>query len=445
MAAVRGVMFIKASPSIALQCPLVLRQQLAQSFGLSHEVIKRHYSRFSILASNSPKSGSGGSKPLPLFGSKSKRALLLPLPSLIDAKIIYSASPAYGHDQEGHPECKARVTAIINAIEKAGFADESRSRDVLNLQAKGMASVDDVAAVHNLSYVKGLKQIMEKAREEKSIILERMGPTYATQDTYRDAMLGAGASLAVVDHVIAASRETATPPVGFALVRPPGHHAVATAPMGFCVFGNVAVAARHVQRVHKLQKVFIIDFDVHHGNGTNDIFFDDPSVFYLSTHQVGSFPGTGKMDEVGEGRGEGTSLNLPLPGGSGDEAMSAVFDEVIAPAAQRFKPDIILVSAGYDAHYLDQLAGLQFTTGTYYRLASNIKQLAQDLCGGRCCFFLEGGYNLKALSNSVVDSFRAFLGEKSGATRFDNPAEIWDEPSVLVRQAIQEIKAIHSL
>lgn len=444
MAAVRGVMFMKASPTVSLQCPLLLCHQLAQSCGFAQEISTRSYKRLSVLGSTSPKPGSGAN-PLPLFQPKSKRALLLPISSLVDAKIVYSTSPAFGHDQEGHPECKARVTSIMRAIEKAGFADESRSREILNLQVKGMASVEDVAAVHNLSYVKGLKQIMDKAREEKVIVLDRTGPTYATQDTYRDAMLGAGASLAVVDHVIAASRETASPPVGFALVRPPGHHAVATRPMGFCVFGNVAVAARHVQHVHGLQRVFIIDFDVHHGNGTNDIFYDDPNVYYLSTHQVGSFPGTGKMDEVGEGRGEGTSLNLPLPGGSGDEAMSAVFDEIIVPAAQRFKPDIILVSAGYDAHYLDQLAGLQFTTGTYYRLAANIKRLAGDLCGGRCCFFLEGGYDLKALSNSVVDSFRAFLGEKSEATRFDNPAVIYDEPSVLVRQAIEEIKAIHSL
>lgn len=244
---------------------------------------------------------------------------------------------------------------------------------------------------------------------------------------------------------VAESKISKSPPVGFALIRPPGHHAIPKGPMGFCVFGNVAVAARYAQRSHGLKRVFIIDFDVHHGNGTNDAFYDDPDIFFLSTHQDGSYPGTGKFEEVGHGDGEGTTLNLPLPGGSGDTAMRTVFDEIIVPCAQRFKPDIILVSAGYDAHVLDPLASLQFTTGTYYMLASYIQQLANDLCGGRCVFFLEGGYNLKSLSYSVADSFRAFLGEPSLASEFDNPAILHEEPSTRVRQAIERVKHIHSL
>jgi acetoin utilization deacetylase AcuC-like enzyme len=161
--------------------------------------------------------------------------------------------------------------------------------------------------------------------------------------------------------------------------------------------------------------------------------------------QAGSYPRTGKMEEVGEGAGEGTSLNLPLPGGSGNETMSYVFEEVIVPAAQRFKPDIILVSAGYDAHFEDPLAGLQFTTGTYYQLAKGIKELASELCGGRCVFFLEGGYDLRSLSNSVAESFRAFLGDASLSSKLDNPAVLYDEPSIIARQAIDKVKSLHSL
>nr|GMD58442.1 histone deacetylase 14 isoform X1 [Ipomoea batatas] len=288
-------------------------------------------------------------------------------------------------------------------------------------------------------------QAMDQASEEGLIFIDGSGPTYATSTTFQESLMAAGAGISVLDSVVAASRVSQDPPVGFALIRPPGHHAIPKGAMGFCVFGNIAIAARYAQRVHGLKRVFIIDFDVHHGNGTNDAFYEDPDVFFLSTHQDGSYPGTGKIDQIGAGQGEGSTLNLPLPGGSGDTAMRKVFDDVIAPCAQRFKPDIILVSAGYDAHMLDPLAHLQFTTGTYYMLASNIKQLAKDLCGGRCVFFLEGGYNLDSLSHSVADSFRAFLGEPSLSTMVDDLSFLYEEPSTKIKQAIQKIKHIHSL
>lgn len=374
-----------------------------------------------------------------------QKNLLLPLQQLMEARVIFCAAPAMGHNQEAHPECNARVPAIVEALEQSSLTPEFRGKEVLRIETYDSASQDDVTAVHNKHYVRGLEKAMGKACEEGLIFVDSSGPTYATSTTYAESLKAAGAGMVLVDSVVAASRITKKPPIGFALVRPPGHHAVPAGPMGFCIFGNIAIAARHAQLKHGLKKVFIIDFDVHHGNGTNDAFYGDPDIYFLSTHQAGSYPGTGKIEDIGEGAGEGTTLNLPLPGGSGDEAMSAVFHEIIVPAAQKFKPDLILVSAGYDAHVLDPLAGLQFTTGTYYRLASNIKELAQELCEGRCVFFLEGGYNLKSLADSVSDSFRAFLGDASLSHKVDNPAILYDEPSLLVRKAIDQIKSIHVL
>ncbi|KAF2284446.1 hypothetical protein GH714_021918 [Hevea brasiliensis] len=345
---------------------------------------------------------------------------------LTNARVIYSVAPALGHNQESHPESHRRVPAIVSALEKMELTSKFRGPEITELKNFMPASVDDIASVHAKPYIARLEQAMDQASEQGIIFIEGTGPTYATGDTFQESLVAAGAGLALVDSVVAASNNSQNPPTGFALIRPPGHHAIPKGPMGFCVFGNVAIAARHAQRVHGLQRVFIVDFDVHHGNGTNDAFYDDPDIFFLSTHQDGSYPGTGKIHEVGHGDGEGTTLNLPLPGGSGDIAMRTVLMK-------------------YDGHVLDPLASLQFTTGTYYMLASDITQLAKDLCGGRCVFFLEGGYNLDSLSYSVADSFRAFLGEKSLASEFDNPAFLYEEPSTRVKQAIQRVKHIHCL
>lgn len=374
-----------------------------------------------------------------------KDFILPPITQLAETKVIYSVAPAMGHNKESHPESHFRVPAIVSALEKMELTPKFRGSEIIELQNFRPASVDDVASVHARAYVSGLEKAMGQAEEEGLIFIDGSGPTYATATTFQESLIAAGAGISLVDSVVAASKVRQDPPIGFALIRPPGHHAVPKGPMGFCVFGNVAIAARYAQRVHGLKRVLIIDFDVHHGNGTNDAFYEDPDIFFLSTHQDGSYPGTGKIDQIGNGNGEGATLNLPLPGGSGDTAMRTVFDEVILPCAQKFQPDIILASAGYDGHVLDPLASLQFTTGTYYMLAANIKQLAKDLCGGRCVFFLEGGYNLDSLSYSVADSFRAFLGESSLASEFDNPSILYEEPSTKIKQAVQRVKFLHSL
>ncbi|XP_068649094.1 histone deacetylase 14, chloroplastic [Aristolochia californica] len=290
-----------------------------------------------------------------------------------DARILYYAAPAMGHNKEAHPECNLRVPAIISALEKSELTPKFRGSEVTELQNISPATVDDIANVHSRAYIKGLEKAMSKASTDGIIFIDGSGPTYATAATFQESLIAAGAGISLVDSVVITSRICDDPPVGFALVRPPGHHAVPHGPMGFCVFGNIAVAARHAQLVHGLKRVLIIDFDVHHGNGTNDVFYDDPDIFFISTHQSGSYPGTGKMEEVGSGEGEGTTLNLPLPGGSGDSTMKIVFGEVIAPAAQRFKPDIILVSAG--------LMHIQsFAWKILYKRAKTVSNVATTRC-----------------------------------------------------------------
>ncbi|XP_057440688.1 histone deacetylase 14, chloroplastic-like [Lotus japonicus] len=364
---------------------------------------------------------------------------------LNNAKLIYSVAPSMGHNKKSHPESHFRVPSIVLALEQLELTPEFRdSGEIIEIKDFNPASVDDIASVHERDYV-SLLEFLDSTMKKDVVFNIGGGPTYATETTFQDSMVAAGAGLALLDSVVAASKINKDPPVGFALIRPPGHHAVQHKPMGFCVFGNVAIAARYAQRVHGLKRVFIIDFDAHHGNGTNDAFYDDPDVFFLSFHQDGSYPGTGKFNEAGAGAGEGATLNLPLPAGSGDAAVRAVFDEVVVPCAQRFKPDIILVSAGYDGHVLIPLAQLQFTTGTYYMLASGIKELARDLCGGRCVFFLEGGYNLESLALSVADTFHALIGDPSLASEFDDPNVLCEEPKAQVKEAIQRIKHIHSL
>jgi acetoin utilization deacetylase AcuC-like enzyme len=187
----------------------------------------------------------------------------------------------------------------------------------------------------------------------------------------------------------------------FCAVRPPGHHAESNRAMGFCLFNNVAIGARYLQKRHGLKRIFILDWDVHHGNGTQHSFYDDPTVFYFSTHQYPFYPGTGSEAERGAGEGEGTTLNCPLPSGSGDREMLSIFEKELASSVMSFSPDFILLSAGFDAHRDDPLASLQVTDGGFREMTRIVKSLAQTACQGRVVSSLEGGYNLAALARSV--------------------------------------------
>lgn len=350
-------------------------------------------------------------------------------------RLIYASSPALEHQQVGHPECAERVPAIEARLEEERVNERYRPGEILRLDAFESAGKEALDGVHVKNYLAGL-ELVSKTRAPTNL---DTAPTYATKSSYDDVMRGVGGAIRLVDEVM----DRCDPGVsGFGLIRPPGHHAVPRGAMGFCLVGTAAAAARHAQK-RGCERVLIFDYDVHHGNGTNDIFRDDPSVLFVSTHEDGSYPGTGKISDMGDGDGLGATINVPLPPGSGDKAVLTAFEEIVTPAAARFKPDFIVVSAGYDAHWRDPLAGLTFRTGTYHRLCTKLKELANEMCGGKIVFLLEGGYDLTGLSKGVADSFRALLGDVS--TDVGDIPGLRDEPTDKVRKVLNEVKALHQL
>jgi acetoin utilization deacetylase AcuC-like enzyme len=230
--------------------------------------------------------------------------------------------------------------------------------------------------------------------------------TYVRPASYDAALMAAGGLVEATRAVLDGEVDNA-----FGLVRPPGHHALRARGMGFCLFNNVAVAAHYALAERDLDRVLIVDFDVHHGNGTQDEFESDPAVMYISTHQYPHYPGTGYWSETGQGDGAGSIVNVPLGGGVGDEGFGRIFEEIVGPAAWRFQPQLILVSAGYDAHWDDPLAYLQLSVSGYAAIARALKELAAELCDGRLVFTLEGGYHLEALAYAILNSFAVLLGD----------------------------------
>jgi acetoin utilization deacetylase AcuC-like enzyme len=251
---------------------------------------------------------------------------------------------------------------------------------------------------HEPRYVEQVRQVAQRGGGHLDM------DTYVRPASYDAALMAAGGLVEATRAVLDGEVDNA-----FGLVRPPGHHALRTRGMGFCLFNNVAIAARYALAERGLERVLIVDFDVHHGNGTQDEFEDDPAVMYVSTHQFPYYPGTGHWNEIGHGRGAGSIVNVPLGGGVGDEGFARIFQEVIGPAAWRFQPQLILVSAGYDAHWDDPLAYMQLSIGGYTAIARSLKELAGELCDGHLVFTLEGGYHLEALAYSVLNTFGVLL------------------------------------
>lgn len=291
---------------------------------------------------------------------------------------------------ETHPESPNRVAAI----------DEALHRSELLLEVPRItpreATTNELLFVHKENYIEDLEDKGQRA-VERGTALQLDPDTWMSPQSYQTAKLAAGGGLEAVRSVLKRESQHA-----YVIVRPPGHHALADKPMGFCLFNNIAVAARYAQKEHKLKKVMIIDWDVHHGNGTQDIFYDDASVLFVSFHQFPYWPpDMGWYTEDGEGDGKGYNINIPLPAGTGDRGYLAAWDAVVKPVCSEFKPDLILLSAGYDGHVADPLGGQQISTRGYFLLTNRLVELS-EAAGCPIVGFLEGGYNTRSLADSVV-------------------------------------------
>jgi acetoin utilization deacetylase AcuC-like enzyme len=292
----------------------------------------------------------------------------------------------------GHPERPERLRAVDAALD--GFGD------ALARRAPRRAEPEELLAVHERAHV-------EHVRRAAAAGPAQLDPdTFVSSASYDVALLAAGAS---VDLALRIARGEAR--AGFAAVRPPGHHAEGDRAMGFCLFNNAAIAARAVQRDAGVERVLLLDWDVHHGNGTQHTFEGDPSVLYVSTHQWPFYPGTGAAGEIGTGRGEGATLNVPMSAGCGDAEYVGVFQRVLAPAARAFRPDYWIVSCGFDAHEDDPLAAMRVTQSGYAALTAIVRALADELSGGRMLFVLEGGYSLRGLREGVEALVGGLLAE----------------------------------
>jgi acetoin utilization deacetylase AcuC-like enzyme/S-formylglutathione hydrolase FrmB len=287
---------------------------------------------------------------------------------------------------EGHPERPERLTAIETALKQNGIWDR------LAHPVPAPASLATLQLVHDADYIATARRDIEAGRTTLST-----GDTMVSPESWDAAILAAGAVCDAVDAVLAGKLRNA-----FCAVRPPGHHACPARGMGFCVFNNIAIGARHALRARGIDRVLVIDWDVHHGNGTQDAFWTDGSVLQFHTQQVGIYPGSGKREERGAGAAEGRILNFPIEFDSGIEVFAKLYTERLAPAARAFKPQLILVSAGYDSHADDPLGGLALRSEDFGRLTRMVLDLADELCQGRVVIALEGGYDLNALGASAT-------------------------------------------
>lgn len=310
------------------------------------------------------------------------------------AKIGRVYHPQYlKHDTGwGHPERPDRLRAIVKMLAESGL-----EKKMIEVNPR-KATVDEIALVHDPDYI---DSVARTSGQEAS----KLDPdTVVSPESFDSSLLAAGGLLEAVDRVLGGDMDHV-----FALVRPPGHHAERDHAMGFCIFNNIGVAAEYLVKHHGLKRVAIVDFDVHHGNATQHMFYDRPEIFFISTHRYPFYPGTGAAHEKGQGAGAGFTLNIPMEAGWGDAEYRQAFTKKVIPALREYKPQFILVSAGFDAHRRDPLGGMNVSEEGYEFMTKEIEKVAQDFCQGKAVYTLEGGYDLQGLSKSVQKVLEVLL------------------------------------
>ena len=305
--------------------------------------------------------------------------------------LILADRIAKEHDTgPGHPEQVARWDAAVRGL-----------GDLKLTEGEGRAATfEELALCHTEGYIRSAKRDVELGRSALST-----GDTDISPRSWDAAVRAAGVCLNAVDRVMKGEARNA-----FCIVRPPGHHATPNRGMGFCLFNNIAIAARYAQRTHGVERVLIADWDVHHGNGTQDIFYEDGSVFFFSTHQSPWYPGTGDPDETGAGAGAGATLNYPFAAGAGREEIVGAFGDGLRPAMEEFRPDLVLISAGFDSRLGDPLGHFRLVDADFRELTHLVMEIADQYAGGRVVSILEGGYNLDGLTRAVGAHTHALAG-----------------------------------
>jgi acetoin utilization deacetylase AcuC-like enzyme len=328
------------------------------------------------------------------------------------------------HDQPGHPEGSKRLEAIVTELKSSGLWEKAT-----HLKNR-FALVEEINYCHSKEYINYIKTFCEEGGGNLD------ADTYANKYSYKAAITAAGSLIDLVDTVLTGKLDN-----GFALLRPPGHHALSNRSMGFCVFGNVAIAAKAALKNSKIKKVAIVDIDVHHGNGTQALVENDSNILYVSTHQYPFYPGTGSITEIGKGDSEGKLLNVPLPPSVGNNGFTRIYNEIIVPKIEKFHPDLLLISAGYDAHWDDPLAEMGLSLSGYTWISKKLIETAKKVCDSKIIFALEGGYNLKVLSMGVANSLRALLGLEDFVDQLGKSSV--QEPDI--SGLINELKKTHQL